>query len=45
MTLQAEAVLQEALKLPAGTAIVGPLLESLEPQPDVDIEAAWRHYF
>lgn len=44
MTRQAEAVLHEALKLPEDerTEIVSALLESLGPEPDVDVETAWR---
>lgn len=49
MTRQAEVVLHEASKLPEEerTEIVSALLESLGPEPDVDVEAAcarrWRH--
>ena len=37
-------MLQEALSLPEQerTEIVGALLESLEPEPEADVEAAWR---
>jgi putative addiction module component (TIGR02574 family) len=44
MTRQAEAVLQEALMLPEEerTAIVSALLESLGPEPELDVEDAWR---
>jgi putative addiction module component (TIGR02574 family) len=44
MRQQAETVLQEALSLPEQerTEIVGALLESLEPESEADVEAAWR---
>ena len=44
MRPQAETVLQEALSLPEQerTEIVGALLESLEPEPEADVETAWR---
>ena len=44
MTQRAETVLQEALKLPEEerTEIVSALLESLGPEPEADVEAAWR---
>jgi putative addiction module component (TIGR02574 family) len=44
MTQRAETVLQEALKLPEQerTEIASALLESLGPEPEADVEAAWR---
>lgn len=44
MRQQAKTVLQEALSLPEQerTEIVGALLESLEPEAEADVEAAWR---
>jgi putative addiction module component (TIGR02574 family) len=41
---RAETLLQEALNLPADerAEIAGALLESLEPAPEADVEAAWR---
>jgi putative addiction module component (TIGR02574 family) len=44
MTRHAETVLQEALTLPESerAEIAGALLESLEPEPEVDVEMAWR---
>ena len=44
MRQHAETVLQEALKLPEQerTEIVSALLESLEPEPEANVEAAWR---
>jgi putative addiction module component (TIGR02574 family) len=44
MRHHAEAVLQEALNLPEEerTEIVTALLVSLEPEPEADVEAAWR---
>jgi putative addiction module component (TIGR02574 family) len=41
---RAEALLQEALTLPdqERAEIAGALLESLEPEPEVDVETAWR---
>ena len=44
MRQHAEAVLEEALKLPEQerTEIAGALLESLRPEPEADVEAAWR---
>ena len=44
MRQHAETVLQEALNLPEQerTEIVSALLESLGPEPEADVEAAWR---
>jgi putative addiction module component (TIGR02574 family) len=44
MTQRAETVLKEALKLPEQerTEIASALLESLGPEPEADVEAAWR---
>jgi putative addiction module component (TIGR02574 family) len=44
MTHRAETVLQEALNLPEQerTEIVSALLGSLGPEPEADVEAAWR---
>lgn len=44
MRQRAETVLQEALKLPEQerTEIANALLESLGPEPEADVEAAWR---
>lgn len=44
MERNAEAVLKEALTLPEADRadIAGALLESLEPEQDVDVEEAWR---
>jgi len=44
MTRHAKTVLQEALSLSDGERadIAGALLESLEPSPDLEVEAAWR---
>lgn len=44
MKRQAETVLQEALALAEQerAEIAGVLLESLEPEPEAEIEAAWR---
>ena len=41
---RAQILLQEALTLPdeERAEIAGALLESLEPQPDEDVETAWR---
>jgi len=41
---RAETLLREALTLPEDerAEIVGGLLESLEPAPEVDVETAWR---
>jgi len=41
---RAEALLQEALHLPDNerAEIAGALLESLEPEPEADVETAWR---
>lgn len=41
---RAETLLREALTLPDDerAEIAGALLESLEPAPEVDVEAAWR---
>lgn len=44
MRPHAETVLQEALTLAEQerAEIAGALLESLEPEPEADVEAAWR---
>ena len=44
MRQQAQIVLQEALTLAEQerAEIAGALLESLEPEPEVDVETAWR---
>jgi putative addiction module component (TIGR02574 family) len=44
MRQRAETVLQEALKLPEQerTEIASALLESLGPEPEADVETAWR---
>jgi putative addiction module component (TIGR02574 family) len=44
MRQHAETVLQEALNLPEQerTEIVSALLESLGPEPEADVETAWR---
>jgi putative addiction module component (TIGR02574 family) len=44
MTRPAKIVLEEALSLPEEerAEIAGLLLESLEPEPEADIETAWR---
>lgn len=44
MRRHAETVLKEALTLPEQdrAEIAGALLESLEPEPEADVEAAWR---
>ena len=44
MTRHADTVLREALSLPEQerAEIAGALLESLEPEPETDVEAAWR---
>lgn len=44
MERKVEALLREALALPEAdrASLAGALLESLEPQQDVEVEAAWR---
>jgi putative addiction module component (TIGR02574 family) len=44
MRFHAKAVLRDALNLPEEerTEIVAALLESLGPEPEADVEAAWR---
>jgi putative addiction module component (TIGR02574 family) len=44
MRRHAQTVLQEALTLPEQerAEIAGALLESLEPEPEADVELAWR---
>lgn len=44
MGRNAEAVLKEALTLPEADRadIAGALLESLQPEEDADVDAAWR---
>ena len=45
MTRPAKIVLEEALNLPEEerAEIAGLLLESLAPEPEADVETAWRH--
>jgi len=44
MRRHADTVLREALTLPESerAEIAGALLESLEPEPEADVETAWR---
>lgn len=44
MRRHADTVLREALTLPESerAEIAGALLESLEPEPEADVEMAWR---